>query len=269
MIISKDMDDGYYRRIKNLNISHYAGEVPYYTQAPLRGVERKLLTSLPKQSKILDLGCGSGRFSIGAAQIGHNVTGMDITPEAISAATEKAKKLNLSNVNFLVGDMTDMPFKNNEFDYVFCPRFSINAVATFEKRKRTIDEMIRVVKPERVVYIESFNKLYLGKGPVLPLKNLFGDLLKRISMFWHNLVGKEYKGLLPGDIVYKSNKVVGASEGYAHLPTIFELKKLLLKDVANEFYSIPQILNKRKSFDLVKYFRYSIWIFLKKPKKLT
>lgn len=267
MIILKDMDDGYYRKIKNLNISHYAGEVPYYTQAPLREVERKLLTSLPKQSKILDLGCGSGRFSIGAAQIGHNVTGMDITPEAISAATEKAKKLNLNNVHFLVGDMTDIPLENNEFDYVFCPRFSINAVATFEKRKRAIGEMIRVVKPERVVYIESFNKLYLGKGPVLPLKNLLGDFLKHISMFWHHLVGKEYKDLLPGDIVYKSNKVVGASEGYAHLPTIFELKKLLPKDVAYEFYSIPQILNKRKSFDLVKYFRYSMWIVLKKPPK--
>ena len=265
-LILKDMNDNYYRKIKALNISHYAGEVPYYTQAPLREVEKELLTSIPMQSKILDVGCGSGRFSIGAAQIGHNVTGMDITPEAISAAIEKAKKLNLNNVNFLIGDMTEIPFGDNKFDYVFCPRFSINAVATFEKRKRAIDEMTRAVKHDGVVYIESFNKLYFGRGPVLPLKNLFSDFLKRISMFWHRLARKEYKGLLPGDIVYKSNKVVGASKGYAHLPTIFELKKLLPRNVTHEFYSIPQILNKRKSFDLVKYFRYSIWFLLKKRK---
>jgi ubiquinone/menaquinone biosynthesis C-methylase UbiE len=259
------MNSDYYKKIKDLNISHYSGEISYYTQAPLRNVEKKLLTSIPKQSRILDVGCGSGRFTIGAAQMGHNVTGIDITPAAITAAAEKAKKLNLGNVNFLVGDMTDIPFRNSEFDYVFCPRFSINAVATFEKRKKAIEEMVRVVKPEGVVYIESFNKLYLGRGPVLPLRNLFSDFLKQISIFWCWLTGKQYTGLLLGDIVYKSNKVADAPEGYAHLLTIFELKRLLPKGITYKFYSIPQILKDQKSFDLMKYFRYSIWIFLSKP----
>lgn len=258
------MNENYYRKIKNLNISHYSGEVPYYTQAPLREVEKRLLISIPKRSKILDVGCGSGRFSIGAAQVGHNVTGIDITPAAIAAATEKAKKLHLSNVDYLVGDMTELPFGDDEFDYVFCPRFSINAVATFKKRKKAIDEMIRVVKPGGTVYIESFNKLYLGRGPILPLRNLLRDFVREISIVWHRLIEKEYNGLLPGDIVYKSNKVASAPEGYAHLPTIFDLKKLLPKDVIYKFYSIPQILHNRKAFDLMKYFRYSIWIFLEK-----
>jgi ubiquinone/menaquinone biosynthesis C-methylase UbiE len=259
------MNENYYRKIKKLNISHYSGEVSYYTRAPIRKVEKKLLISIPKHSKILDVGCGSGRFSIGAAQIGHNVTGIDITPAAIAAAAEKAKKLNLNEVDFLVGDMTELPFRDNEFDYVFCPRFSINAVATFEKRKKAIVEMIRVVKPDGMVYVESFNKLYLGRGPVLPLKSLFSDFLKQIFIFWYWLVGKEYNGLLPGDIVYKSNKVADAPEGYAHLPTVFELKKLIPKNVKNELHSIPQIISDRKKLDLMKYFRYSIWIFLEKP----
>src|SRR3989338_6490982 len=139
-------EDDYYARIKELNISHYAGEISYYTQAPLREVEKKLLASIPKGSRILDVGCGSGRFSIGTAQSGHTVIGIDITQAAITAASERAKNLKLDNVNFLVSDMTEMPFQNNEFDYVFCPRFSINAVATFQKRKKAIDEMMRVVK---------------------------------------------------------------------------------------------------------------------------
>ena len=253
----------YYKKIKNLNISHYSGEIPYYIQAPLRNVEKKLLTSIPKQSKILDVGCGSGRFTIGAAQMGHDVTGIDITPAAITAAIKRAKKLNLHNVNFLVGDMTKIPFEDNKFDYVFCPRFSINAIATFKKRKEAIKEMVRVVKPGGLVYIESFNKLYLGQGLALPLKNLFSDFLKQISMFWYWLRNKPYLGTHSGDIIYKSNKVSDASDGYAHLPTIFELKKLFLKGiVCGKFYSIPQILKDQKSFDLMKYFRYSIWIFL-------
>ena len=262
------MSGDYYRKIKDLNISHYSGEISYYTQAPLRNVEKKLLASIPKQSKILDVGCGSGRFTIGAAQMGHNVTGIDITPAAIAAATEKAEKLSLSNVNFLVEDMTEIPFEDNKFDYVFCPRFSINAVATFEKRRKAVSEMIRVVKPGGTVYLESFNKLYLGRGPILPLKNLFSDLLRQLLIFWCRVTDREYNGLLPGDIVYKSNKVAGAPEGYAHLPTIFELNNILPKNVDHRFYSIPQILKGRKSFDLIKYLRYSIWIFLRKPGKV-
>ena len=257
-------ENDYYAKIKELNISHYAGEISYYTQAPLRKVEKKLLASIPKGSRILDVGCGSGRFSIGAAQSGHTVIGIDITQAAITAASERAKNLKLDNVNFLVSDMTEMPFQNNEFDYVFCPRFSINAVATFQKRKKAIDEMMRVVKLGGTIYIESFNKLYLGRGPILSTKNILGDLQKQISMTLHHLMNKKYNGLLPGDITYKSNKVAGASKGYAHLPTIFELKKLLPVNIAHKFYSIPQVL-RAKGFDPFKYFRYSIWIFLTKP----
>ena len=86
-------ENDYYEKIKELNISHYTGEVSYYSKAPLREVEKKLLVSIPKASKILDVGCGSGRFSIGAAQSGHIVTGIDITSVAIMAASEKAKNL--------------------------------------------------------------------------------------------------------------------------------------------------------------------------------
>jgi ubiquinone/menaquinone biosynthesis C-methylase UbiE len=255
--------DDYYVKIKELNISHYAGEISYYTQAPLREVEKKLLASIPKGSRILDVGCGSGRFSIGAAQSGHTVIGIDITQAAITAASEKAKNLKLDNVNFLVGDMTEMLFQNNEFDYVFCPRFSINAVATFQKRKKAIDEMMRVVKLGGTIYIESFNKLYLGRGPIVSIKNILGDLQKRISITLYYLMNKKYDGLLPGDITYESNKVDGATKGYAHLPTIFELKKLLPVNIAHKFYSTPQVLGGKK-FDPFKYFRYSIWIFLTK-----
>ena len=56
------MNENYYRKIKKLNISHYSGEVSYYTRAPIRKVEKKLLISIPKHSKILDVGCGAGHL---------------------------------------------------------------------------------------------------------------------------------------------------------------------------------------------------------------
>ncbi len=257
-------DNKYYSKIKDLNIKHYAGEVPYYSKAELRPVEKSLLKQLKSKSSILDLGCGSGRFSIGAAQLGLNVTGVDITPEAVKAATKKTKSLRLKNVKFAVGDMTELDIKDSKFDYVICPRFSINAVATFSKRQSAIKEMLRVVKPGGKVFIESFNRFYLGMGLWVLLGDLATDFIKTVKFKWTTQVKKEeYKGLLPGDMVYPSNKVKGATEGYAHIPTVFELVKLVPRKYKYKIYSIPELMKKGK-FDIFRLFRYSIWIEIHK-----
>lgn len=253
----------YYNNIKKLNIAHYAGEVSYYSKASLRNVEKKILNKLKSGANILDLGCGSGRFSIGAAQMGFNVIGVDITPQSVEAATQRAKQLNLVNVSFLSEDMINLSFQDKSFNYVFCPRFSINAVATFSQRKKAIEEMLRVVKDKGTVFVESFNRFYLGKGIIFLLKNIIRDFWRYLFLLYCYLAKKPYTGLLPGDIIYKSNKVIGAPKGYAHLPNIFELIRLIPKNAEFKFYSIPQITQNRR-FDFIKFFRYSIWIFITK-----
>jgi len=248
--------DKYYERIKRLNIDHYAGEVPYYMHASLREVEKVLLKKLRPGSRLLDLGCGAGRFSVGAAMYGFDVLGVDITPEAIFAAENKAKGL---KAKFIVGDMTSLKLENEKFDYVFCPRFSINAIATRQQRKKAVSGMIRVADRSGLVFIESFNKHYLRKGYFL--KNTIRDFLIRVRIFVCWVTGREYTGLLPGDITYKTNKVDIAPDGYAHLPTVSELRRLIPEGVHYRLYSIPQIVGAKK-FDIFKYFRYSIWIVI-------
>ncbi len=66
-------EESYYLRIKQLNVAHYAGEISYYSRAPLRQVEKVVLDSLPKQASMLDVACGSGRFTIKAAQRGYRM----------------------------------------------------------------------------------------------------------------------------------------------------------------------------------------------------
>ncbi len=255
--------EDYYKEIEHLNIEHYTGEISYYSNAVLRKSEIVFLNNISKQSKILDLGCGSGRFSINAAKIGFkNVTGLDITPESINTCKKRSQEEKLCNTEFVVGDMSELPFDDNSFDYVFCPRFSINALGTFDRRKNAVKEMLRVCKLGNYVYIESFNKFYLGRGPLLLLKTLFNDFIRYIKIFYCKFFNKAYKGLLPGDIVYKSNKVLEASKGYAHLPTIFELIRIIPKSKKTRFKSILQIAGYMK-YDFLKYFRYSIWIIIK------
>lgn len=56
---------------------------------------------------ILDLGCGSGRLSIGAIILGaSNVVGIDIDPDAVRTAVDNAEEVApLKNVCWIIGDI--------------------------------------------------------------------------------------------------------------------------------------------------------------------
>jgi len=62
---------------------------------------------------LLDIGCGSGIFSNFAQLKGISTTGIDACENLIRHAKHRN-----SDANFLVGDMEDLPFKNDSFDVV-------------------------------------------------------------------------------------------------------------------------------------------------------
>lgn len=71
---------------------------------------------------ILDIGCGLGDFLIYLRKIGHKglLVGLDLYPETFKEAERKAL-LERLNIQFIGGNATDLPFKNEFFDVV-CAR---------------------------------------------------------------------------------------------------------------------------------------------------
>jgi len=67
-----------------------------------------------KNSLMLDLACGKGRYSIALNRMGYHVTGIDLSQRKIEAA----KKHQNSTLTFAVNDMR-MPLEPNKYDYVF------------------------------------------------------------------------------------------------------------------------------------------------------
>ncbi|MGD2129229.1 MAG: methyltransferase domain-containing protein [Lysobacterales bacterium] len=59
----------------------------------------------PPYGRALDLGCGSGIWSIRLARRGWDVTGVDIVPKAVRAARERAKRAGVEG-RFVDGSMT-------------------------------------------------------------------------------------------------------------------------------------------------------------------
>lgn len=66
---------------------------------------------------VLDLGCGNGRHAIYFAREGVKAAGIDVSQQAIDWAIDWARRENL-DVDFRVGDITNMPWTDGAFDAV-------------------------------------------------------------------------------------------------------------------------------------------------------
>jgi ubiquinone/menaquinone biosynthesis C-methylase UbiE len=67
-----------------------------------------------KNTKIIDIGCGTGRHAIELTQRGYRVTGIDLSASQLKRAREKAKARQVE-IDFQKCDARDLPFEN-EFD---------------------------------------------------------------------------------------------------------------------------------------------------------
>jgi glycosyltransferase involved in cell wall biosynthesis/SAM-dependent methyltransferase len=82
--------------------------------------------SLPAGQKILDVGCGSGWLSEYFARLGYDVTGIDISPELVEIARERARSVPFDvdhetpiRCRFLVHDIESAPLAET-FDAAIC-----------------------------------------------------------------------------------------------------------------------------------------------------
>ncbi|MFJ5532302.1 class I SAM-dependent methyltransferase [Streptomyces sp. NPDC093261] len=69
----------------------------------------------PRPGHVLDLGCGTGSLSLLAAERGHRVTGVDLSPAMLTRARAK---LAGHDALFLVGDAGAPPVRERSFDAV-------------------------------------------------------------------------------------------------------------------------------------------------------
>ena len=102
-------------------------------------------------TKVLDVACGTGNLAIPAAKKGADVTGVDIAPNLIDSAIERAKAEGVE-AKFEVGDAEALPYEDNTFDIVmtmfgamFAPRPDVTAA-----------ELIRVTKPGGLIAMANW-----------------------------------------------------------------------------------------------------------------
>jgi SAM-dependent methyltransferase len=125
---------------------------PECSQLEVDALVREL--SLDEPCSILDLACGFGRHANVLAELGHTVTGVDLTPDFLEIARDEAKEKNLTT-SFLQADMRWIDF-DKEFDHVLL-LFTSFGYFDDDENQLVFDNVSRALKPGGQFIFDTHN----------------------------------------------------------------------------------------------------------------
>jgi SAM-dependent methyltransferase len=102
--------------------------------------------------KILEIACGTGRFTVMLAEQDADVIGLDISGPMLQQGREKAIQAGVrDHLEFMRGDAARLPFPDDHFDAVFAMRFFHLA----DTPREFLAEMARV--SNHLLFFDTFN----------------------------------------------------------------------------------------------------------------
>lgn len=120
-----------------------------------------------QKGKLLDLGCGTGRTTIPLFKEGYDIVAVDLVPKMIENAQKIAKQQGL-DIDYRVGDATQLDFEDNTFDYVLFSNQGWTQIPDRRQRLEALSEMYRVLKPGGICMFTAHPRL----------------VWKKLTLFW-------------------------------------------------------------------------------------
>jgi len=145
--------------------------------------------SPPKNSLMLDLACGKGRYSVALNRMGYNVTGIDLSQNKIEAAKQHQN----NSLTFAVNDMR-MPLEPNKYDYVFNLFTSFGYFDNEEENKVVLTNVFNALKSGGIFVLDYVNgekaAKYLLENEVCSIDGVDFSIYRYVK---NNLIIKEIK----------------------------------------------------------------------------
>ncbi|ARC87229.1 class I SAM-dependent methyltransferase [Rhodovulum sp. MB263] len=122
---------------------------PRYARMTVRdpdAYEKKLAMTrafLGPDAQVFEFGCGTGTTALRHAPHAGHVTAIDCAPTMIGIARQKAAEAGIGNVEFRVGDLSDMPDSPAAFDMVMAH----NVLHLLPDRAGALARVRRMLKP--------------------------------------------------------------------------------------------------------------------------
>jgi ubiquinone/menaquinone biosynthesis C-methylase UbiE len=123
--------------------------------------ETLLKFKIEDNGTLLDVGCGTGYFTVPASKLLENnkVIGIDISPEILEVAKEKAQGIN--NIDFIASGEYTFPVESESIKYVLIS----NVIHEVLDKARYFKEVKRVLKDDGYFLIIDWEKRKMEMGP--------------------------------------------------------------------------------------------------------
>ncbi len=154
------------------------------------------LLNLKSDSRLLDVGCGTGNFTrhfarnqeVQESDQSTFITGLDLSWPMLTEARERSFRENLENqIQYVRGDALNLPFRNDRFDRLHCA----GSLHLMDSIQTVLGEFRRVLQPESKLVIGTF---LLGNGTLRPLVKRLGGWLTHFHWFGKNELKERLRG---------------------------------------------------------------------------
>lgn len=146
----------------------------------------------PPYGSALDLGCGTGRWSVELAQRGWDVTGIDLTPKAVLRARQRAEQAGV-DAHFVEGSVTALRQANVGIGFRLLLDVECFNHLSDEQRAAVGKEVDAVARPDAAILLLVWARA--RRGPLPP--GATSDDVAAAFAGWHIVNEEPYQGVLP------------------------------------------------------------------------
>ncbi len=168
-----------------MNFKDLAARYDAWYQTPLGSLAHALeseaifaLAEVKPGQRIMDIGCGTGIYTLELARRGARVIGMDPSVEMIAMAKEKLRLASLTGL-FVCGSAEALPFRSQKFDLAL----AVTSLCFVHLPDRAIEEMRRVLRSGGRLVLGELNRFSLWAF-LRRLKGFFRETIYNQARFW-------------------------------------------------------------------------------------
>jgi 2-polyprenyl-3-methyl-5-hydroxy-6-metoxy-1,4-benzoquinol methylase len=166
----------------------YDAIAPWYdSMTSFRGrfaLERPFFHLLVERFRIrsaIDAGCGTGFHTLLLAQLGVDVTAVDISEQMLGALCQHARELKVSVKSVRSSFVELRSVVKGDYDAVFSMGNSLAHLLTEEELKRSLEQFCLVLKPSGVLFLQNLNydRIVAGHERIQSIKEVENTLYVR------------------------------------------------------------------------------------------
>jgi glycine/sarcosine N-methyltransferase len=138
----------------------------------------------------VDAGSGTGFHSLLLAQLGVNVTAVDVSGEMLSRLEQHAKALNVS-VRVLQASFAELPGRvSPPVDAVFCLGNTLPHLLTSDALEKALRSFAAVLRPGGVIFLQilNFDRILRSRERVQSVKESDGEVFVRFYDYEEKLI---------------------------------------------------------------------------------